>query len=401
MIKFKLMSVAPLLQIEADKEGNRGQYPFIAIVTYGGVPSDGPVGGTEKIKGGPYRVIVPSELLAKNIEGLIGKPALAADELDSHSRSVEVGKFLQAWTETAKGKNGEPVTVAKCSGMLNRNWDPELVDSIVEGARNGSLGFSYDLKEVEFDIKAGSDSSSNSESFLELRAFKWRGATILKREAAAYEMTQLAAQRSSEETEMDEATLKRILGEGITASLTEFTKTQIEPLKTTLQAGITKVEEKLTALEGKQTALEAVVNKKPEVKVEAKADAKAEPKAEVKAASNKVGVDEFTASIAATVAQAQQPLLDGVTALIASMAAKEAKEKEQANVRATLSAAQLQTINRFDELSGDAELTVEGLTAAIAVTNASPNLSKLQKTQTLEILGNLRRNLIRGGAQAN
>jgi hypothetical protein len=164
-----------------------------ATVTWGGRPSDFPVGGTEAVEGGPYRVLIPPDLLARKMRELEGLPVLAAEDLVSHRGSKRVGTFVSGWTEPAL-IDGEPALAGRASGFLDRGRAGELVERIVSEARRGGMGFSYDVRAVGFRPTVVS-----GETVFELAEFEWRGATVVRRGSAAYGFTQLAAARTRRE----------------------------------------------------------------------------------------------------------------------------------------------------------------------------------------------------------
>ena len=233
------------LELQARFDSQQEEHPFIALVTYGGAPSDEWVGGTEDIEGGPYRVLIPTKLLQARVSGLSGKQVFAADSLSSHNRSTPIGVFTETWVESGTHpKSDLPVSVARAAGLFFRSKDPELVDEIVTKARAGQLGFSYDIKDVSFTLE-----QMAGETVVVVSDFAWRGATVLLRSAAAYQFTQLAAGKLStlnsqndsptEDIEMDKSELTELLK----ASLGEFGKEVVDPMKEAVKGLTTKVDE--------------------------------------------------------------------------------------------------------------------------------------------------------------
>jgi len=225
MLRFQLL--AQTLELKAATVPN--QYPFVALITYAGKQSDYFVGGTETVEGGPYHVQIPVDVLKERIRSIEGKSVYANDELDSHMDCEPVGKFISAWVAPHQLPDGSMAMAGWASGLLNRDSNPEKVDEIVAKAREGILGFSFDLKEVKYRMKASA--SSGPQQFLELVDFKWRGATILKREAAAYQNTLLAASKveDKEPPEMDEKALKDLIA-GISAAVGTAVAEAVKPL---------------------------------------------------------------------------------------------------------------------------------------------------------------------------
>jgi hypothetical protein len=137
-------------QIQASSIPN--QYPFVALVTYAGRLSDGMVGGTEAIEGGPYQVKIPASLLRAKAKDLRGKGVFANSDLDSHDNSTQIGEFVDCWVESVDGEAGDVALALKASGLIYRDRNPDLVDEVITQARSQKLGFSYDLKDVKFSI---------------------------------------------------------------------------------------------------------------------------------------------------------------------------------------------------------------------------------------------------------
>jgi len=173
------------IEIELAARAVNGRQAFTSTVTYAGIPSDGPVSGTEEIPGGPYRILIPTELMQAKVEELITKGVFAALSLNTHDGTTRIGTFTDAWTERFAGTDIEAV---KASGFLQRKRDEELVGKVIERARAGELGFSYDMKNTPFQIE-----EFDGEAVAVLTDFEWRGATVLYRQDAAYAFTQLAA----------------------------------------------------------------------------------------------------------------------------------------------------------------------------------------------------------------
>ncbi len=288
MNKFLIVSTefSDCLTIQASSSPDK--FPFIAIVTYGGRISDKFVGGTESIDGGPYRVLIPGQLLEERIKELEGRKVFAEDQLEEHAHSVDVGEFLQAWVEPVKNpENGEYMMAAKASGIFHREKNPELVDKIVALARQGVVGFSYDLKDVQFELQA----VSSSEKVVRIGDFKWRGATVLKKEAAAYQLTQLAASKKTTEEEvfdMDEKKLTELVGkgvkEGIENGIKQMKDEVIQPFNEEMKASVEKISERVDTIESAQTkfaeTLEAFGKKKEEKPKEEKTEKKEEKEEE-------------------------------------------------------------------------------------------------------------------------
>ncbi len=362
MIKLKLFSDS--IELQASQIAN--QYPFIATITYGGKLSDGFVGGTENIEGGPYRVLISSDLLRRKIKSLAGKSVLVSD-LESHNKNYKVGTFLQAWVEQTTLPGGELALAAKASGLLIETEDnKEIIDRIIDEARAEKLGFSYDIKDVRFDLKASTDSSTDQ--FVDVTDFEWRGATILKRDAAAYEETKLAASKTTPRKDQDDMTPEQI-------------RDAIAPLVSPLQSSIDSLKTEYASLKAEVQTLKASV-------------ASGAPKDEKKDDQNNgVSMKDFAASIGAAMAEANKPVIEAQTKILEALTKKE--EPKQTGVRrsTTLTGSEFRTKYSF----GDDKLkfeTADDVRQVIDTIHAS-NVPEGKKGRMIAELGALRRELAR------
>ena len=260
------------LNLKLEASSVKGKYPFTASITSGGKISDGYVGGTETVPGGPYRVLISTDLLAKKIKGLTGKAAFASEDLDSHADTITVGQFMDSWIEPVVDQDtGEYISLARASGLLESDDNENLVSDIVAGARKGLMGFSYDLKDNTYRIE-----NINGEDVYVATDFEWLGATILKRDAAAYRNTRLAASKvKREDTEMGEKNKDGTQTVDVQAQVTEATKpilTAVEKVAEGFEAvtkavgdvqdNIKSLTERVEASETKVKELEASPRKK-------------------------------------------------------------------------------------------------------------------------------------------
>lgn len=297
MIKLKLFSES--IELQSSQIAN--QYPFVATITYGGKLSDGFVGGTEGIAGGPYRVLISADLLRRKIKSLAGKSVLVSD-LQSHDRNFKVGTFLQAWVEQATMADGTTSLAAKASGLLIETPEnQEIIEQIIDEARAEKLGFSYDIKDVKFDLKASTDSST--EQFVEVTDFEWRGATILRRDAAAYEETKLAASKQPQRKDQDTMTPEQI-------------RDAIAPLISPLQTSVNNLQTDYASLKANVQALQA---------------ASGTPNPPKKDES--VSMKDFAAGIATAMAEALKPVLEAQTKTLEAVSKKEEAPKNQSGQR--------------------------------------------------------------------
>jgi hypothetical protein len=352
--------------------------PFLATVTCAGYVSDGCVGGTEFIKDdagkvvGPLRVLIPVEVMNARVAGLIGKSVFAAQGLDSHDNAAQIGQFLDSRSERVPGTE---IYQVYASGFLDKKSDPALIAKIIDRARSGELGFSYDLK----NFKAHLDSEvAPGETILILDDFEWRGATALRREAAAYFFTNLAANKletppppnaASADLENHQpahgapstrSTQPELSLKGNTIMNEEQLKALMATLLAPLTAGIAEVKTTQQAVGARLDALEAAGKKAPE-KTE----------------------DGKKPEVALTAADLTKTITEAVTAAVTAglkTAGVGAGAEEQNGKRKTLSgaelmklsAADLATVKRWapDSVVGE-ETTIDGFNMAIAHINAS------------------------------
>ena len=403
MIKLLIVSTELTLQAGHDKNN----LPFVAIVTYGGKVSDKFVGGTENIEGGPYKVLIPSNVLEANIKQLEGRKVFSSDDLDSHAHSIDIGEFTEAWTEPIKDPiTGEFVTAAKASGVFHRSKDPELVDKIIALARQGVLGFSYDIKEVRFDLQAVSD----GEQVVTVSDFKWRGATVLKKEVAAYQITQLAAMKKEleEDDSMDEKKLAELVAKSVQETMTSFKEDTIQPFEEKFETSMKKVEDRIEKLEtesGKfKENLEAVSEKlkeDPDNKSDKLDDSKQKSKDDDdnKGDDGKVlSFEKLTAGIAASVKEAvesgMKPVSEGITKLTEKLEAGREKNTRKSHGQETdkLSAGMLSKY--LDGVDADDTINLDQLEAAKQVIKSTVK-DKDMRISMLNELVNTKRQLIK------
>lgn len=390
-VMLKVQLVAEIVELQSASEPSK--QPFTALVTYAGKPSDGFVGGTEGIKGGPYHVRIPIELLKKKIKSLAGKRVFASSELNSHKNSKYVGQFVDAWCEEV----ADGIVAGKASGYLLRDADPDLVSEIIDKSRQKKMGFSYDLKDVRFELAASGDDSTSQ--CIDLTDFQWRGATILERDAAAYLETELAAQKSKSqipnnegEDDMTKEEIMAAVAAGMQPVMTKFQSDVVDPLKAELTASISAVQKEVTDLRGKQTALEASLSGKPAT--EPKKDDDKKP-ATPATSGTRIAATDFTAAILDGITAGLKPLQESITQLKESLTV--AKADPKAGFRKTLSAQDVQVLTKYGELDDAAEPTVDNYRNAILMIQADGHLSKEQKGRMITDLRAQKNFLIRSG----
>ena len=363
------------LELEAATEGNK--QPFVATITFAGLPSDGPVGGTESIEGGPYRVLMPVELMQAKLESLKGKGVFAAESLDTHSGASRIGTFEDAWAQRFPGTDIEAV---KTSGFFNKARDPELVAKIIDRARAGELGFSYDLKNAPVEIV-----EVDGEMIAQLLDFEWRGATVLYRQTAAYQFTDLAAHlagksgKSIDNNTQDppSTSTRSTAGSGMSKEnevekkeLQELFASNLKPITDGQEALKKELTEKVDGLVARVTKLE---DGKP-----------AAPEPGKSADGGSVSMEKFmemsAAANAKAMGEAVRPLADAIEKLQAGADPGE-------GTRRTLSAEAIDTFKRFGgEIGDDEELSVAHLSQTIDAVKANKALTKSQITASVQTL---------------
>lgn len=381
--------------------------PFLATITYAGYVSDGCVGGTESITDesgnivGPMRIFIPEKVMQARVRDLIGKGVFAAETLDTHDNSVQVGQFVDAYMERLRGTE---IYEVKASGFFDKRDNVDLIAKIIDRARSGELGFSYDLKEapghLDTEMRAG-------ETILVLDDFKWRGATVLRRETAAYYFTQLAAKTLAKATALSAAdasidkppagTSTSSTPSGQPTGEIEMTK---EELAAALAAALTPLSAEITKLTAGQAATEARFVKLEAAALTAGQKTPAQIEAERLAAEAAAKPATMTAEqLAAAVATAT------TTAVTAALkAAGIGPAAEPGNKRQTFSAAELQTVKRY---GGDTSLdekgtpTFDGLTAAINAINDNTTLTAEGKIRALDVIVPMRNQLQREAMGVN
>lgn len=352
MIKLKLFSDS--IELQASQIAN--QYPFTATITYAGKLSDGFVGGTEGIPGGPYQVLITPELLRKKIKSLAGKSVLVSD-LESHSKNFKIGTFLQAWVESVELPDGTLALAAKASGLIiETEENKEIVEQIIEEARAEKLGFSYDIKDVKFELKASTDSSTDQ--FVEVTDFEWRGATILRRDAAAYEETRLAASKTIPRKDQDDMTPEQL-------------RDALAPLISPLQTSLTSLQTELASQKAELQALKAAGNPPPK-----------------KDEGTSITAKDFAAGIASAMAEANKPVIEALNKTIEAVAKKE--DPPNSGVRRSLAFTGAEFKSKYQFGSDDMDLNTSAGCAQVIDKIHDSNLSDSKKGRMISELASQR-----------
>jgi len=387
-----------------------GPHPFSGIITYAGKISERYVGGTENIPGGPYRVLIPPEVIRRKIKELSGKTVYASAELVSHSHAKVVGEFTDTWCELAQTSDGASVLAAKASGVLFKDREPEFAAQIIELAREGRLGFSYDIKDVKFTLE-----DIYGEKICVVTDFKWRGATILLREAGAYANTKLAAQKHNggEDVNIKEE-IRSILKEELDA----FKKDAISPMMEEVESSIAEVKAATEANAAKLTAMEQKENSSASDDETQQAGA-GQDKVETQQAGagqgtmntrpglragapERVKISDLIDGIAAGISEAIKPMVDKQDEILNAI--KEAPkagndDDDPKRRRHTLTAEEVQVISKYGG-DDDVEVTVESLSAACAAVEQDDTLTKEEKLSIIQKLSGAKRRLLKGQLRA-
>ncbi len=417
--------------------GVRNEHPFVALVTYAGKSSDRLVGGTELIEGGPYRVFIPTNLMRRKIRELEGCSVFAEKKLDSHEKTKPIGEFTAAWVEPTDTPDGRLVLAARASGLLSHSSDPDLIDDIVCEAREGKLGFSWDIKDISFTLGA-------HEVFPDVRVvkfidFKWRGATILKREVAAYSFTELAAREKEVRTSVSldgireavTCSVKSVFNNSQSEEVTIMNEQELKQMQTAI-AGAVKVA--VEPIEAKITVIGQKVDKVVVEAADLKAKAEETKVADIKPKSDASKSDpaepktigtvedlvkgigkQFTAAIAPLSekldsivkvepkAKAEgdtktEPKPKSTPEVTAGAAGTESKEEPKTNVRRSHDASTLMLLARFTDDAfddGSAEVTPDQLHAACKNIEHDKNMSAAEKDKAIGALSFQRRQMLR------
>lgn len=148
-------------------------------------PSTKPPNGSEG-----HRIYVPTAVAKRRLKTLIGMGLNYSPDLKSHAQRRKVGVIKKAWIE------GQDLYV---SGVVWKHDFPEAEKDL----KRPSLGMSMELGKVQVaDLDA---------EIWKLEDFFFLGATILKKDAAAYHKT-LAIAAKAEERKNDMATVKKAKG---------------------------------------------------------------------------------------------------------------------------------------------------------------------------------------------
>ena len=169
------ISAASVVAVGSDDWGGKdhpNKMPFKGVLLILDVPSTKPPHGSRG-----HRILVPTKVASKHLDGLIGM-AVNYDRggLDSHATRHKVGIITKAWIQ------GNQVWV---SGFI---WKKDFPEAATDLKRRG-LGMSMELANVFV--------RDEDEDVWHLEGFDFTGATILRKDAAAYYGTELAAKATA------------------------------------------------------------------------------------------------------------------------------------------------------------------------------------------------------------
>jgi hypothetical protein len=284
---------------------NPNKMPFSGVLTYLGVPSDQPPGGS-----GGRRVMIPVEVGEAALPSLIGMPVNLAASMDDHDTDAVIGVI----TEARIGEPSDKGTPIEISGHIFAKSFPE--EAVAIKASQETLGFSYETAKTR--LEAG---VYNGETVAVAKTLVFTGAAILYKNAAAYQSTSLAAKGEGQVEEL----LRQILAEvaELKASLAE--KKDEKPAE---EAEVTASEE------GEEKPAEEVAEQSEE-----SAEEKPEEKPEEKAEEPEQG-NEISAAIAqlTELVQSIKADVDGLKAQASVQASAEQPPQRRSVDAANLSA---------------------------------------------------------------
>lgn len=193
-MELKLEAMSLMLP---DVKDHPNKAPFSGILTRIGVPSDRAPGGSDG-----KRVILTAEAVDRAIPSLLGMGVDYTPSFDGHDPQKKIGIVTGA---KAKGN------ALHVEGFFYASDFPEVVDQIRANKRR--LGWSYEILAVRIE-----DLNANP---LVITEFVFTGAAVLRKDAAAYSTTTIAAH--AEDNDMPHTVTLEQLAESV-AALTESVK---------------------------------------------------------------------------------------------------------------------------------------------------------------------------------
>ncbi|UJF36537.1 hypothetical protein [Paenibacillus hexagrammi] len=192
---------------------NPNKMPFKGVLTYLGVPSDNPPGGS-----GGLKVMIPVDVGQSALDSLKGMPVNLAASLDAHDTDAIVGIIEESFLGEETDK-GVPVYI---SGHIFAKSFPD--EARVIKASQSLLGFSYETARTKLGMGI-----YHGETVAVAQSLVFTGAAILYKDSAAYESTSLAAKKDTSEkdtsegevNELKDETNKEVIEETLEAEATE------------------------------------------------------------------------------------------------------------------------------------------------------------------------------------
>jgi hypothetical protein len=160
------------LQLDStDTKNHPNASPFSGTLLLLDEPSNQPPHGADG-----HLIHVSTEVAEKTLKSLPGMAINYDSDLEGHNPQKKIGVITEAWID---GKE------AKVKGLI---WKKDFPEAMTEFRRNkGKLGMSMELGNVYVADK--------DNPIWDLKDFHFTGATILKKDHAAYEHTAMAASR--------------------------------------------------------------------------------------------------------------------------------------------------------------------------------------------------------------
>lgn len=153
--------------VDVEDPEHPNKMPFVGTLLILDAPSTKPPHGSHG-----HRIFVPKAVAQKRLDGLVGMGLNYAPDLEGHAPRRKVGVITEAWIDGDK---------VKVKGVVYKKDFPEVERDF----KQGRLGMSMELANVYV--------RDEHEEVWYLEDFHFTGATVLKKEAAAYYQTALAA----------------------------------------------------------------------------------------------------------------------------------------------------------------------------------------------------------------
>ena len=220
-----------------DIKDHPNKAPFSGIMTRIGVPSDRAPGGSDG-----KRVILTAAAVDRAIPSLLGMGVDYTPSFDGHDPQKKIGIVTGA---KAKGN------ALHVEGFFYAADFPEVVDQIQANKRH--LGWSYEILAVRIE-----DLNANP---LVITEFVFTGAAVLRKDAAAYSTTTIAAnaEDNAMPTEEQKAADRKVMEliENLTKEVADLKKAQTHDMRTDgIRAGESE-EDRKKRLEEERAAREA------------------------------------------------------------------------------------------------------------------------------------------------